>query len=73
MQYLLLDAELRVKISQEKMLLNIVCALVVFLAVQAVTKHAGLACAISYTLLMLLAGVNYFVYLFRGNEFISVI
>lgn len=70
MQYLLLDAELRAKISQEKMLLNIVCALVVFLAVQAVTKHAGLACAISYTLLMLLAGVNYFVYLFRGNEFI---
>lgn len=30
-QYLLLDAELRAKITQEKMWLNIVCCLVVFL------------------------------------------
>lgn len=69
-QYLLLDAELRVKISNEKMLLNILCCLVVFLAVQCFTNNAGLTCIISHVLLLLIAGVNYFVYLFRGNEFI---
>lgn len=69
-QYLLLDAELRVKISNEKMLLNILCCLVVFLAVQCFTNNAGLTCIISHVLLLLIAGINYFVYLFRGNEFI---
>lgn len=69
-QYLLLDAELRVKISNEKMLLNILCYLVVFLAVQCFTNNAGLTCIISHVLLLLIAGINYFVYLFRGNEFI---
>lgn len=69
-QYLLLDAELRVKISNEKMLLNILCCLVVFLAVQCFTNNVGLTCIISHVLLLLIAGINYFVYLFRGNEFI---
>lgn len=69
-QYLLLDAELRVKISNEKMLLNILCCLVVFLAVQCFSNNAGLTCIISHVLLLLIAGINYFVYLFRGNEFI---
>lgn len=69
-QYLLLDAELRAKISQEKMFLNIICCLVVFLVMQACTNNTGLGCMISYIFLMSLAGVNYFVYLFRGNEFI---
>lgn len=69
-QYLLLDAELRAKISQEKMLLNIVCCLVIFLVVQVCTNNAGLTCLISHIFLMIVAGINYFVYLFRGNEFI---
>lgn len=69
-QYLLLDAELRAKISNEKMLLNILCCLVVFLVVQCFTNNAGLTCIISHVLLLLIAGINYFVYLFRGNEFI---
>lgn len=69
-QYLLLDAELRAKISDEKMFLNVLCCLVVFLVVQTVTNNVGLGCMISHILLMLLAGINYFVYLFRGNEFI---
>lgn len=69
-QYLLLDAELRAKISDEKMFLNALCCLVVFLVMQAVTNNVGLGCMISHIFLMLLAGVNYFVYLFRGNEFI---
>lgn len=69
-QYLLLDAELRAKISDKKMLLNILCCLVVFLAVQVFTNKAQLACIISHVSLMILAGINYFVYLFRANEFI---
>lgn len=69
-QYLLLDEELRAKISQEKMLLNILCCLVVFLAVQVFTNNTGLTCMISHIFLTSLAGINYFVYLFRGNEFI---
>ena len=41
-QYLLLDAELRAKITQPKMLLNILCCLVVFLAVQVFTNNTDL-------------------------------
>ena len=69
-QYLLLDAELRAKISDNKMLLNVLCCLVVFLAVQVFTDNTGLTCLISHIVLLSLAGINYFVYLFRGNEFI---
>ena len=69
-QYLLLDAELRAKISDNKMLLNVLCCLVVFLAVQVFTNNTGLTCLISHIVLLSLAGINYFVYLFRGNEFI---
>lgn len=69
-QYLLLDAELRGKISDNKMLLNIICCLVVFLVVQVMTNNAGVACILSHVGFMILAGVNYFVFLFRGNEFI---
>lgn len=69
-QYLLLDAELRAKITQEKMMLNILCCLVVFLAVQVFTNNTGLTCMIAHIFLISVAGINYFVYLFRGNEFI---
>lgn len=69
-QYLLLDAELRAKISDEKMMLNVLCCLVVFLGVQIFTNNPRLTCIISHLFLAILAGINYFVYLFRGNEFI---
>ncbi len=69
-QYLLLDAELRAKISDTKLSLNILCALVLYLVVQAFTCRADYTCMISHITLMILAGVNYFVFLFRGNEFI---
>ena len=69
-QYLLLDAELRAKISDNKMFLNVLCCMAVFLAVQVFTNNTGLTCLISHIVLLSLAGINYFVYLFRGNEFI---
>lgn len=69
-QYLLLDAELRAKIKDDKLWLNIVCAMVLYSGMQALTNNVGLACFISHTALMLLAAVNYFIFMFRGNEFI---
>ena len=69
-QYLLLDAELRAKLTDQKLLLNIMCCAVIFLAVQIFTNNASLTCIIAHIFLMLTAGINYFVYLFRGNEFI---
>lgn len=69
-QYLLLDSELRAEISGERMFLNIVCCLVVSLIMQVLTKRPSVACMISHVFLMLVAGANYFVYLFRGNELI---
>ncbi len=69
-QYLLLDAELRAKISGEKMFLNVLCCLVVYLAVQLFMPQTGVACMVAHTMILLLAAINYFVYLFRGNEFI---
>lgn len=69
-QYLLLDAELRAKISDTKMFQNVLCCLVVYIVVQIFTNNTALTCIISHISLMILAGINYFVYLFRGNEFI---
>lgn len=68
MQYLLLTEDLRDKISNEKFFLNILCCLSIYLLIQAFTNRAGLTCIIAHTLLMLFAGINYFVYEFRGNE-----
>ena len=67
-QYLLLTEDLREKISNQKFFLNILCCLSIYLFVQALTNRAWLSCIISHTVLMLFAGVNYFVYEFRGNE-----
>lgn len=69
-QYLLLDAELRAKITDTKMWINVLCCFTLFAAVQVFTNNAGLTCIISHVFLLSLAGINYFVYLFRGNEFI---
>lgn len=69
-QYLLLDAELRAKISDTKLWLNIMCCMVLYTAIQVFTNNVGLTCMISHALLMILATVNYFVFMFRGNEFI---
>ena len=68
-QYLLLDAELFARLSTEKWMLNILCVLVLYLLVQLFTGNSGVSCIIASVSLLLLAFINYFVYLFRGNEF----
>ncbi|MBR5565896.1 MAG: LTA synthase family protein [Roseburia sp.] len=69
-QYLLLDEELRAKIKDDKLWLNIVCAAVLYTTIQSFTNNFAVTCMISHTMLMLLATINYFVFMFRGNEFI---
>ena len=68
-QYMLLDSDLFQRMSDLKWVLNVLCCLVVYLVVQLFTNNAGLSCIISHTSLLSFAFINYFVYLFRGNEF----
>ncbi len=67
-QYLLLTEDLRDKMSDETFLLNVCCCLVIYLAVQICANQIGRTIIISHTLILVFAGVNYFVYEFRGNE-----
>lgn len=69
-QYLLLEPELFDKLSDSKWMINRGCVLVVYLIVLCVTNHVGLSAIISHGLFMVLAFINYYVYLFRENEFI---
>lgn len=69
-QYLLLEPELFEKLSDKKWNLNRGCVLVVYLVVLCITNRVGLSAILSHGLFMLLAFVNYYVYLFRENEFI---
>ena len=69
-QYLLLDAELFAKLSDTKWELNRGCVLVVYLLMLCITNRVGLSAILSHVFFMVLAFVNYYVYLFRENEFI---
>lgn len=69
-QYLLLDAELFAKLSDTKWELNRGCVLVVYLLILCITNRVGLSAILSHVFFMVLAFVNYYVYLFRENEFI---
>ena len=72
-QYLLLDAELRAKISDNKMLLNVLCCLVVFLVVQVFTNNTGLTCLISHIVLLSFAGSTILYICFGEMNLFSVI
>lgn len=69
-QYLLLEPELFEKLSDTKWDLNRGCVLVVYLLVLCITNRVGLSAIISHAFFMVLAFINYYVYLFRENEFI---
>lgn len=69
-QYLLLEQELFEKLSNEKWGLNITCVFVLYLVMLFVTNHVGWSVILSHIFLIVLAFVNYYVYLFRENEFI---
>lgn len=67
--HMLLLPEDRVRITEEKWILNLLCCLVAYLVMICITARPKIACMITYIVLMSLAGINYFVYKFRGNEF----
>ena len=69
-QYLLLEPELFEKLSESKWELNRACVLVVYLLVLCVTNRVSVSAIAAHVFFMLLAFVNYYVYLFRENEFI---
>ena len=68
-QYLILEPENFSRTNDFMLFLNVLCALTVYLFVQLFTDNVALSCAISHLFLLCLAFINYFVYLFRGNEF----
>ena len=68
-QYMLLEPENFVKTSDMKLFLNVLCCLVFYLVVQLFTNNSGLTCIISHVTLLSFGFINYFVYMFRGNEF----
>jgi phosphoglycerol transferase MdoB-like AlkP superfamily enzyme len=68
-QYMLLEHDLFVKTADFKLFLNVLCALVVYLFIQLFTNDSGLTCVISNITLLAFSFINYFVYLFRQNEF----
>lgn len=68
-QFMLLEWELFMRTSDEKLFLNALCCAIVTLLILIITNNSGLSCAISAVALLLFGFVNYFVYLFRGNEF----
>ncbi len=68
-QHLLLDAELFAKTGRHMLRMNMLCCLVVYLLVQIFTNNSALTCVISHAGILLLGFINYFVYMFRGNEF----
>lgn len=68
-QYLLLDGEHFAKLSDKKWMINILCVLVVYLIHLCVIAKVNVAVILSHAFLMTLGFVNYFVYLFRDNEF----
>lgn len=69
-QYVLLDATLFDNLSEKKWQLNVICVLIFYLSMLFITSKVNLSVVISHVFFMTLAFTNYFVYLFRENEFI---
>lgn len=68
-QWLLLDLELFAKTTFFKLFLNALCVLVVHLIALFFTNRTSISVMIAHGFFIVLAFINYYVYLFRGNEF----
>ncbi len=69
-QFMLLDDESRAKTTDTKLRLNVLCAIVVYLVILAIGARITKGLMIGHISMLSLAGVDYFVYRFRGNEII---
>ncbi len=68
-QYVILDDSLFSKLSTTKWIINIVCVLAVYLVTLLFTNRPAVSCVISHVFFTLVGFIDYFVYLFRQNEF----
>lgn len=68
-QYLLVEPGNRGKMNPGMDWLNVWCCLIVILVFFAISASVRVAAVAGHVSLMVLAGINYFVYQFRGNEF----
>lgn len=68
-QYMLIDITKYKFISNEKILLNMLCYFILHLMVLFFTNNSKLSCLIAYVFSIVLGFIDYFVYDFRGNEF----
>lgn len=68
-QFMLLEWELFLKITDDRIIINIACCMVVYLVMLLVSNNVTVMCIVSHSLLLLFGMINFFVYEFRGNEF----
>lgn len=68
-QYLLLDAELFARTTALKLFLNVLVCLVLYLLMLLFSNRVILSCIVANLFWLIFGFVNYFVYLFRQNEF----
>lgn len=68
-QYMLLEPELFVRTSNFKLCMNVLCVSALHFFVFIFSRSARMSCIISHVACLILGFVNYFVYLFRQNEF----
>lgn len=68
-QYVILEPDVFWRTTDEKLFLNVLCIAVGYLVVQFFTNNTGLSCIIAHIAFLSFGFVDYFVYLFRQNEF----
>lgn len=68
-QYIILEPDVFMRTSDEKLFLNVLCIAIFYLVIQLFTNNTGLTCIIAHISMLSFGFVDYFVYLFRQNEF----
>ena len=68
-QYVILEPDVFMRTSDEKLFLNVLCIVIFYLVIQLFTNNTGLTCVIAHISMLSFGFVDYFVYLFRQNEF----
>ncbi len=68
-QYVILEPDVFMRTSDEKLFLNVLCIAIFYLVIQLFTNNTGLTCVIAHISMLSFGFVDYFVYLFRQNEF----
>lgn len=68
-QYMILEPDVFMRTSDEKLFLNVLCIAIFYLVIQLFTNNTGLTCIIAHISMLSFGFVDYFVYLFRQNEF----